>query len=78
MAVGDEAFEQGYALVPDVGDEGLVRWGAREINRTRDYIAELRKGTPDSKAASRTASGIRSGTSLPNDGNDGDIFFKLV
>lgn len=35
MAVGDDATGKGLPLVPDTGEEGRVRWGAREINRTR-------------------------------------------
>jgi len=41
MAEGDAAKTAGYAVVPDTGEEGRVRWGGREINRTRDYIAAL-------------------------------------
>ena len=78
MAVGDTATTNGYPLVPDSGENGLVRWGAREINRTRDYIGALKALLPTTKAGYRTNSGIRSGTSLPSDGNNGDIFFKIV
>ena len=42
MAVGDDAAAQGYPLVPGTGEEGRVRWGAREINRTRDFVAQAR------------------------------------
>lgn len=42
MAVGDEATDAGYPLVPNVGEEGKIRWGAREINRTRDFIAQVK------------------------------------
>jgi hypothetical protein len=41
MAVGDQAAAAGFAVVPDTGEEGRVRYGAREINRTRDYIAQV-------------------------------------
>jgi hypothetical protein len=47
MAVGDDAASAGYALVPDTGEEGLVRYGAREINRTRDFIALVKAMIPD-------------------------------
>lgn len=78
MAVGDDASAAGFALVPDTGEEGRVRWGAREINRTRDYIAQVKAMFPLSKAAYRTASGITSGTASPSGGSDGDVYFKIV
>lgn len=78
MAIGDSATAAGYALVPDTGEEGRVRWGAREINRTRDYIALVKALIPISKPAYRTAAGITSGTAAPSGGNDGDIYFKVV
>lgn len=78
MAVGDQAEAAGYSLVPDTGEEGRVRWGAREINRTRDFIAALKALIPTGKAAYRTASGISSGTGNPTGGNDGDIYFKII
>jgi len=79
MAVGDDATADGYPTVPDTGsDDARVRWGAREINRTRDFIAQLKNLIPTSKAGFRTSSGISSGTTVPADttGADGDIFFK--
>lgn len=80
MAVGDDAKNAGYGLVPNTGDEGLVKYGAREINRTRDYVANVKKTVPVGKAAYRTASGITSGTATPANttGADGDIYFKIV
>lgn len=78
MAVGDQAAAAGYALVPDTGEEGRVRWGARELNRTRDYIAAVKALLPTSKAGYRTAAGISSGTALPSGGNDGDIYFQVI
>jgi hypothetical protein len=80
MAVGDDASAAGYPLVPDSGDEGKVKLGAREINRTRDEVAQVKGIIPASKAAYRTAAGITSGTADPNPatGNDGDIYFKIV
>ena len=78
MAVGDQAQAAGYSLVPDTGEEGRVRWGAREINRTRDYIAGLKALIPTGKAAYRTAAGISSGTADPTGGNDGDVYFKII
>ena len=78
MAVGDAASAAGYALVPDSGEEGRVRWGSREINRTRDYLAALKALVPGTKTAYRTAAGISSGTADPTGGNDGDIYFKIL
>jgi hypothetical protein len=78
MAVGDQATAAGYPLVPDTGEEGRVRWGAREINRSRDLIAALKALIPTGKAAYRTAAGITSGTTDPTGGNDGDIYFKII
>jgi hypothetical protein len=78
MAIGDQAVDAGIPLVPEVGEEGRVRWGAREINRTRDFIAQVKNLIPVGKAAYRTASGVSSGTAEPTGGNDGDIYFKIV
>ena len=95
MAVGDEAVAKGYALVPDTGadDSARVRYGAREINRTRDYIAQVKTildtmpwdlsqgGTgATTAAAARTNLGITWGTGDKNnsDGANGDIYFKVV
>lgn len=78
MAVGDDANAAGYPLVPDTGEEGRVRWGGREINRTRDFIAQVKALIPVGKAAYRSAGGITSGTGAPTGGNDGDVYFKIV
>jgi hypothetical protein len=80
MAVGDDAIAQGYALVPDTGEEGKVKWGAREINRTRDFIAVVKASLPSGKAGYRAAAGITQGTADPNNanGNDGDIYLKVL
>lgn len=78
MAIGDQAAAAGYPLVPDTGEEGRVRWGAREINRTRDLIAAVLATIPVGKAAYRAASGISSGTATPTGGNDGDIYLKIL
>lgn len=78
MAVGDQATAAGFTLVPDTGEEGRVRWGAREINRTRDFVAQIKALIPVGKPAYRAASGITSGTSDPSGGNDGDIYFKII
>lgn len=80
MAVGDAAQEAGYPIVPGTGEEGKVKWGAREINRTRDFIAALKAIIPVGKAAYRTAAGMTSGTADPNnaDGDNGDIYLKII
>lgn len=92
MAIGDDAAAAGYPLVPNVGEEGKVRYGARELNRTRDFVAQVRNlilavwpvtrgGTGGStKPTARAGLGITSGTAVPanNVGEDGDIFFKTL
>ena len=78
MAIGDNATAAGLPLVPDTGEEGRVRWGAREINRTRDMVATVLAAIPIGKSGFRTASGITSGTADPTGGNDGDIYFKII
>ena len=78
MAIGDAAEAAGYPLVPDTGEEGRVRHGGREINRTRDIIAAVKALIPVGKSSYRTAVGISSGTSNPTGGADGDIYFKII
>ena len=78
MAIGDDAAAAGFPLVPNTGDEGKVRLGAQEINRTRDEVAQVKAAIPSGKAAFRTAAGITSGTADPSGGNDGDIYFKIL
>jgi len=78
VAIGDAAIAAGYTVVPDTGEEGRVRWGGREINRTRDIVALVKALIPSGKAAYRAAAGISSGTAEPSGGADGDIYFKIV
>lgn len=78
MAIGDDATNGGFPIVPETGEDGRVRWGAREITRTRDFIAQVKAMIPIGKAANRTAAGISSGTATPTGGNDGDIYFKIL
>lgn len=91
MAVGDDATSAGYPLVPNTGsDDARVRYGAREINRTRDFIAQVKgliasvwpvdKGGTGAttKSAARTNLGISAGTLHPTGGEDGDIYFKII
>lgn len=78
MSVGTDAAAAGYPLVPDSGETGRVRWGAREINRTRDFIAQVKTLIASTPAERRTAAGIRSGTANPTGGSNGDIYFKII
>lgn len=80
MAVGDDATAAGYPLVPNTGEDGRVRYGAREINRTRDLVAGVKNLIPVGKAGYRTAAGISSGTVNPinANGSDGDIYIKTL
>lgn len=77
MAIGDAARKAGYPLVPDEGEDGKVRHGAREINRTRDIIAEFASRVPTSTAAMRSLMRITSGREFPSGGQEGDIHFKV-
>lgn len=80
MAIGDGAIGVGWDVVPESGEAGRIRWGAREINRTRDMAAEVYNMVPYSKTAFQRASGIRSGPNHPNNipeyGTGGDIYFR--
>jgi hypothetical protein len=78
MAIGDDALAAGFSTVPETGEEGKRKYGAREINRTRDYIARVIALIPTSKAGFRTSTGITSGTGDPSGGDDGDIYFKVI
>lgn len=78
MAIGDDALAAGIPIVPDTGEEGRLRWGGREINRTRDFIAVVKALIPVGKPAYRAAAGISYGTEDPVPGNDGDIYFKII
>ena len=91
MAIGDESVAAGYGFVPDTGSQdALVKWGAREINRTRDFLAQVknsvlsvcpvsRGGTGgNTKTTARTGLGIASGSAFPTGGEDGDIYFRVL
>lgn len=92
MAVGDDATNAGYPLVPNTGEEGKVRYGAREINRTRDFVAQVkalilatwpvnRGGTGSTtKVGARANLGFTSSKSVPSNatGADGDVHFKTL
>ena len=77
MAVGDDAAAMGLPLVPASGEEGRVRWGYREINRTRDFIAQVKALIPTNRLQYRTAAGLSSGTAAPTGGFEGDIYFQI-
>lgn len=78
MAIGDDALSAGFSLVPGTGEEGKRKYGAREINRTRDWVAQVKRLIPTSASGFRTSSGISSGTASPTGGVDGDIYFKVL
>jgi len=78
MAIGDEAIAAGMTVVPGTGEEGKRKYGAREINRTRDYVARAIAMIPIGKSGYRSASGITSGTGDPTGGENGDIHFKVI
>lgn len=81
MAVGDDATAAGYPLVPNTGEGGQVRYGAREINRTRDFIAQVKDLVPENLADFQESAGISYGSTDPvnADGKpDGVIYFKIV
>ncbi len=78
MAIGDAAAAAGYPLVPNTGDQGKVRLGAQEINRSRDFIAQVKALIPVGKPAYRAAAGITQGTATPTGGSDGDVYFQIL
>lgn len=78
MAVGDAAQAAGYGFVPDTGEDGRVRHGAREINRTRDFLAQLKALIPSSSSAFRSSAGITYGSTAPSGGAEGDIYFRIL
>lgn len=80
MAVGDDAKAAGFSLVPGSGEEGKMKYGAREINRTRDYIAQLKQQVPSTKEGWRGKAVITfgDGDPRPQDGVEGEIYFRLI
>lgn len=68
-----------YPDVPDTGsDDARVRWGAREINKTRDWLSAVKALIPSGKSAYQAAAGISKGTANPSGGASGDLYFKIV
>ena len=91
MSIGNDATSEGYPLVHSSGsDDAKVKWGARELNRTRDFVAQVKKLIPaiwpvnrggtgaNNKANARVNLGITYGTGNPTGGADGDIHFKII
>lgn len=78
MAVGDDATAAGYPLVPDDGEEGRVHYGYQEINRTRDFVAQVKGLIPNGENAARIAAGITIGLNDPGPSTPGTIYFKVV
>lgn len=85
MAIGDDATAAGYPLVPATGAGSEVALGAQEINRTRDFIAQVKNLIPISgstPATVRSNLGINSGTAAASDtvggAVDGNIYFKII
>lgn len=80
MAIGDDAVDAGMPLVPDSGEAGRIRWGAQEINRTRDFIAQTREWVGTSKTRRQRNNGIYRGTGPPWNHSEavheGDIYFR--
>lgn len=90
MAIGDEALAAGY---PILSSADLVHDGYVEINRTRDFVAEVKGlvqpiwpvadgGTGSSTAAgARQNLGIRTGTAAASDAvggaTDGNIYLRI-
>lgn len=69
MAIGEDATAAGYPLVPNTGDPGKVKLGAQEINRTRDFIAQVQALIPVGISAYQAASGIHMGSTPPGTGD---------
>ncbi|MDD7929696.1 hypothetical protein [Microbacterium thalli] len=71
MAIGDDAAGAGMELVPDTGENGKVKYGAREINRTRDYTAQRTKRSAPNIA-------IHVGSTAPANPVVGHLWFEPI
>lgn len=94
MAIGDDALHAGYPLVPSSGAGAQVSLGAQEINRTRDFVAQVkalilgvwpvsRGGTGATTTFNAKSNlGIHFGFAPASDAvggtDNGNIYFKLV
>jgi hypothetical protein len=80
MAIGDAAAAAGMPLVPGTGEEGKRKYGAREINRTRDFVAQAIQMIPVGVDAYRSNVKINAGPGVPgpNDGTEGEIWFQII
>lgn len=80
MALGDDAKAAGYPLVPGSGEQGKIKYGAQEINRTRDMIAVVAKTVPATRDSIRSLGKISVvyGDPAPTDGVDGEIVFRVL
>lgn len=94
MAVGDDAAAAGYPLVPNASVGGEVRNGALELNRTRDFVGQVKAlvlavwpvskgGTGGTTAAeARTNLGICGAITYspdpPTGGQPGDVHFQYL
>lgn len=94
MAVGDDAASAGFAVVPISGPTGKVHDGYLEINRTRDYVAQVKNLIPSTQpvnkggtgatdiASARVNLGFSYGTDAASDtvggAVDGNVYFKIV
>lgn len=71
MAIGDSAAAAGMDIVPETGENGKVKYGGREINKTRDYTAERTKRTAPNIA-------IHVGAQAPANPVVGHLWFEPI
>jgi hypothetical protein len=94
VAIGDDAAHAGYPLVPNSGAGAQVSLGAQEINRTRDFVAQVKalvlgvwpvsKGGTGASTTFQAKSnlGFHWGNAPASDAvggtDNGNIYFKIV